>query len=208
MYELVSEDPHRAWRMVQVMIAYSPDVGTLGYVAAGPVEDLMGGEFLPLMRQEAENSPRFRIALGMTNGLAKELEPFAQRTVDFEKLLPIQPLPLTPEEIELMTAYFRQHDTIWAGRLFDELNRYNPPEALFMLQMLLDKASEMPDLLGKVFGQAVNPFVRANFTAYKSELTAIAMRYEALRQYFITTKYPGTKDSEGWADMIRDLGTK
>jgi hypothetical protein len=106
MYELVSEDPHRAWRMVQVMIAYAPDRGTLGVVAAGPVEDLMGGEFLALMRHEAETSPRFRIALGMTYGLAKELEPFAERTADFEKLPPIQPLPVTAGEIELMTAIF------------------------------------------------------------------------------------------------------
>jgi hypothetical protein len=208
LYKFVSEDPHRAWRMVQVMIAYAPDKDILGVVAAGPVEDLMGGEFLPLMRQEAEANPRFRIALGMTYGLAKELEPFAERTADFEKLPPIQPLALTPEEIELMTAYFHQSDTIWAHSLFDELNRYNPPEALAMIQMLLDKAEKNPDLLEDVFVHAVNSFVNANFRAYRSELTTMAMQHEPLRQYFMDTNYPWTNDSEGWASMIRDLNSK
>jgi hypothetical protein len=208
MDELLREDAHRAWRMVQVMIAYAPDSGTLGYVAAGPVENLMGGEFIPLMREEAENSPRFRIALGMTNGLAKELEPFAERTADFEELPPVQPISVTAEEIALMVAYFHNGDTCWAASLFSQLKHHNAAEAFFMLQMLLDKAEKNPELLNDVFVHAVDPFIAINFSGYKSDLTAIAMRNEALRQYFIDTKYPRTNDSEGWADMIRDLSAK
>lgn len=89
MHDLVCDDPHSAWRMVQVMVSYAPDIGTLGHVAAGPVEDLMGGEFLPLIQREAETNPRFRVALAMTNGLARELEPFAERKADFEELPPV-----------------------------------------------------------------------------------------------------------------------
>jgi len=59
-------------------------------VAAGPVEDLMSGEFVTLMRQEAEDNPRFRIYLGMTNDLAEELEPFADRRPEPEVLPPGQ----------------------------------------------------------------------------------------------------------------------
>lgn len=188
MYELVSDDPPRAWRMIQVMVAYAPDRGTLGYVAAGPVEDMMGGDFLMRMREEAEINPRLRIALGMTNGLPKELEPFAEQGAEGEKLPPILPIAVTPEEVELMTAYFHQRDISWTDSFFGDLNRYNPTEALFMLQMLLDKAKNIPDLLEDVFVHAVNPFVHTNFTAYRPELTALAMHNEALRQWF-TTKY-------------------
>src|SRR5262249_38172665 len=143
--------------------------------------------------------------LGMTNGLAKELEPLAERKSDFEELPPIQPIPVTAEELRLMVAYFHNGDTCWSNRLFDELNHENPREALFMVQMLLDKAEKTPDLLEEVFVHAVNPFVYVNFTAYRSELTSMAMRHEALRQWFIKTKHPLTSDAEGWASMIRDL---
>jgi hypothetical protein len=194
--------------MIQVMVAYAPDSGTLGSVAAGPVEDMMGGEYLMLMQREAESSPRFRIALGMTNGLPKELEPFADRISDFEVLPPIQPIAVTPEEIELMTAYFHLSDIGWADLLFGELNRDNPTEAWFMLQLLLDKAEKIPDLLEDVFVHAVSQFISANFTAYRSELTALAMGNEALRERFMKTKHPWTADSEGWASMIRELNSK
>src|SRR5215468_3869402 len=73
------------WRLVQLMVAYAPDEGLLGSVAAGPVEDLMVGESMkPLMRREAEMNPRFRICLGMTNGMPKELEAFEDRETRLE----------------------------------------------------------------------------------------------------------------------------
>jgi hypothetical protein len=74
-----------------------------------------------------------------------------------------------------------------------------------MIQMLLDKAEKHPDLSEDVFVHAVNPFVNANFRAYKSELTTMALQHEALRRYFMNTNSPWTDDSEGWASMIRNL---
>src|SRR5688572_18351005 len=93
----VELDGPARWRMVQVMVAYAPDYGVLGYVAAGPVEDLMGGQFVKLMRLEAENNPRFRICLGMTHGLPEELEPFADRRPEQEVLPPGLPLEVTQD---------------------------------------------------------------------------------------------------------------
>src|SRR5262249_50261321 len=107
-----------------------------------------------------------------------------------------------------MVTLFHHVDTRWADSLLEELNLYDPAEALFMLEMLLDKAEETPDLLKDVFARAVDPFVRFNLTAYRSELTALAMRNEALRQWFIRTIFPWTDDPEAWADMIKKLNSK
>jgi hypothetical protein len=191
--------------MIQVMVAYAPDDALLGYVAAGPVEDLMGGKFLQLMREEAQANPRFRIALGMTNRLHNELEPFADRDREGKRLPPVQPLALTPDEIELMTAYFHLGDTSWASSLFSELNRGNPAEALFMLQLLLDHVERTPHLREEVFVHAVNPFIHVNFATYKSELKALAVSNKALREWFLESKRPWTSDLKGWVAFVREL---
>jgi len=206
-YDLVQNDKPAAWHMIQVMVAYAPDYGSLGSVAAGPVEDLMGGKYLKLMREEAQSNPRFRICLGMTNGLPEELEPFAEKRNKLEVLPPSQSIEATPDEIKLMVAYFHHSDTGWASLLFSELNHNKPDEALFMIRLLLDQAEKYsPQLTEEVFS-AVDSFIHVNFGAYQQELKALAMERESLRQWFLRKTWPPINDSEGWAAFLDGLRT-
>src|SRR3989442_8297556 len=156
--EMIQHDRPRAWRMVQVMVVYAPDQGLLGSVAAGPVENLFG--LKSLMLQEAAKNPRFRICLGMTNGLPEELEPFAERETRLNEVQTTGAIKATPEEIGLMVAWFHHSDTSWASMLLDELNRERPDDAMFVLRLLLASADKYyPHLRETVFLHAFDTFV-------------------------------------------------
>lgn len=67
---LLSEDPEEAWRLILALVERAPDAA-LGFVAAGPIEDLIfgrGAEFADRIEAEARQNPRFRVALDMTWG--------------------------------------------------------------------------------------------------------------------------------------------
>ena len=59
-------DPERLWPIVTALIDRAPDEGTLFYVAAGPLEDLVrnhGARLVDRLADRAEANPRFRMAL-------------------------------------------------------------------------------------------------------------------------------------------------
>jgi len=203
LHEMIEHDRQLAWRMVQVMVAYAPDQGLLASVAAGPVEDLFG--LKQLMRQEAEINPRFRICLGMTNGLPEELEPFADRETRLEAVPTMNTSEATPEEIALMVAWFHHSDTSWAPMLLDELNRGRPDDALFVLRLLLASGDEYPHLREKVFLEVFNTFVQLNFAMYRDELKALARQHDDLRRWCLDMKRGPADDSESWATFLHDL---
>jgi hypothetical protein len=61
-------DPEDAWSLVQALVATAPDDATLGYVAAGPLEDLVkrfGVDLIEEIEESSRRDARFRLALGM-----------------------------------------------------------------------------------------------------------------------------------------------
>jgi hypothetical protein len=204
--EMIKQDRLRAWRMVQVMVAYAPSGDLLAYVAAGPIEDLFGMK--ELMRDEAEKNARFRICLGMTYGLPPELEPFADREKEITKLPSARPIDASPEEISLMTAYFHQSDTMWASAYFEELNAKQPEEALFILRLLLE-SREYPDVREEVFQEAFASFVGKHLARYRTELSTVVQEHEDLRQWCVKRKSPPlcVEDIDGWTAFIRDIAS-
>jgi hypothetical protein len=190
------------WRMVQVMVAYAPDRDVLATVAAGPVEDSFG--LTELMRDEAEKNARFRICLGMAYGLPSELQPFVDHRKESEPLPPGNPVDATPEEINVMTAYFHHSDTMWAPAYFEDLNQRQPEEALFFLRLLL-ASREYPQVRTDVFSDAFARFVRHNFASHRTELRELLLEHEDLRHWCMNKKYPPIKAVEGWDAFVQDL---
>jgi len=190
--------------MVQVMVAYAPCLDVLALIAAGPVEDLFG--LTKLMLDEAEKNPRFRICLGMTNGLPPELEPFADRENRIPTLPPARPMDATAEEITLMTAYFHYFDTMWASKYLEELNGKQPDEALFILRLLLG-SREYPHVREEVFRDAFARFVGKNLARYLTELSTLVQEHEDLRQWCVNRKSSPVhvKDIEGWTAFVHDI---
>jgi len=202
-FELVRHEPLRAWRMVQIMVAYAPSELVLGRVAAGLVEDLMGDPVKPLMLREAEVNPKFRICLGMAHGVPKDLQPFVDRQT---KLADVQAnaIEATAEEINLMVAWFAESATSWAPSLLDNLNRANPDEALFILRLLL-ASKESPHVRESVFVRAFHKFVRQNFPNYREDLVALAREHDDLRQWCVQRNNLLTEVVGGWAAFVEDL---
>jgi hypothetical protein len=201
--EMIENDRLRAWRMVQVMVACAPDRGLLGYVAAGPVEDLTLGDVVkPLMRQEAERNARFRICLGMANALPEELERLADRQT--KELPAATAIQATQDEVALMVAYFHGSDTSWAPTFLEELTRNQPSEALFILRLLV-AADEYPHVRDSVFLHAFDAFIRLNFATYREELKSLALQYDDLRRWCLSRKYCPTDDAESWSAFLQDL---
>lgn len=66
MRQLAQErDPDEAWRIFKRILPLVPDE-SLGYLAAGPIEDLVdfhGTDFVEDMEKLASNDDRFRLAL-------------------------------------------------------------------------------------------------------------------------------------------------
>jgi hypothetical protein len=200
--EMTAKDPLRAWRMVQVMVAYAPARILLANIAAGPVEDLMHRLVIPMGR-EAEVNPRFRICLGMARELPPDLEKLADRQTIIEHVPPIK-VDAAPEEIELMVGWFHHSDTFWAYSLFAELTKRRPEDALFILRLLL--ASDVsPPLRQSVFRDGFVAFARVNFAKYQNALEILIREHEDLRQWCLNLKRSPIDDDQNWADFVRRL---
>ncbi len=64
--DITGSDPERAWLLTLALIERAPDVESLGYVAAGPLEDLLyarGEQFIDRVEDLARRNPKFRQAL-------------------------------------------------------------------------------------------------------------------------------------------------
>jgi Family of unknown function (DUF6869) len=75
-------DLEAAWAMVLVLIERAPDAGTIGFIAAGPLEDIVrmhNGVLGDRILAEARRSPAFRRALAGIWGWASLPEPFGSR---------------------------------------------------------------------------------------------------------------------------------
>jgi hypothetical protein len=63
---LVRDQPEHAWLMILTLVELSPDDTTLGSVAAGPLEDLLGlhpYEFIDRIEQQSRTDAKFRRCL-------------------------------------------------------------------------------------------------------------------------------------------------
>jgi hypothetical protein len=71
MQEYVRTDPPKAWQLTLQLIAAAPDNGSLGLVAAGPLEDLLyarGQLFIDELERLASSDPKFLSALRLIAG--------------------------------------------------------------------------------------------------------------------------------------------
>jgi hypothetical protein len=69
--EYVRTDPTKAWQLTLQLIAAAPDNGSLGLVAAGPLEDLLyarGPLFIDELERLASSDPKFLSALRLIAG--------------------------------------------------------------------------------------------------------------------------------------------
>jgi tetratricopeptide (TPR) repeat protein len=69
--QYVMNNPKKAWELTLRLIAAAPDAGALGYVAAGPLEDLLyarGELFIDELELLAHSDPKFLSALQMIAG--------------------------------------------------------------------------------------------------------------------------------------------
>lgn len=69
--QYVRRDPTKAWVVTLQLIAAARDTGALGYVAAGPLEDLLyarGELFIDDLERLASSDPKFLSALRMVAG--------------------------------------------------------------------------------------------------------------------------------------------
>jgi hypothetical protein len=67
----VRTDPVKAWELTLQLIAAAPDKKALGYIAAGPLEDLLyarGALFIDELERRARSYPKFLSALQMIAG--------------------------------------------------------------------------------------------------------------------------------------------
>jgi hypothetical protein len=67
LYELIHDDPEKAWNVIQIIYKTDSSERMLAIVAAGPVEDLLvynGQEFIDRVEQLADNEPIFKKLLG------------------------------------------------------------------------------------------------------------------------------------------------
>jgi hypothetical protein len=65
-YDLLSRDPERLWRIALCLIEQAPDDAALSYVAAGPLEDILaahGPAFIERVEDKARKDSRFLLAL-------------------------------------------------------------------------------------------------------------------------------------------------
>jgi hypothetical protein len=71
MQEYVEKNPTKAWQLTLQLITAAPDNGALGYVAAGPLEDLLyarGPLFIDELERLAATDPKFLSALRLVAG--------------------------------------------------------------------------------------------------------------------------------------------
>jgi hypothetical protein len=72
MYHIIDGAPEVAWELVTTLIDRAPSDESLGFFAAGPLEDLLsqhGPALIDCVEARAPHDPRFRRALGMLRRL-------------------------------------------------------------------------------------------------------------------------------------------
>jgi hypothetical protein len=62
MMEITRHDPVRAWRLMRLMVAKAPSLRALGYIGAGPIEDLLP-QFIETVAADARDNERLQLAL-------------------------------------------------------------------------------------------------------------------------------------------------
>jgi hypothetical protein len=77
-WELTCNDPERLWTITKALVTAAPDEATLGYIGAGPLEDLLSGygeQFIERIEQQAAADAKFRLSLAIVrqSGMSDEL---------------------------------------------------------------------------------------------------------------------------------------
>src|SRR5262249_47921220 len=65
-HDLIREDPERLWMITKPFVPAAPDEEALGYIGAGPLEDLLsdyGEHFIERVEQQAATDAKFRYCL-------------------------------------------------------------------------------------------------------------------------------------------------
>ena len=202
--DLIQADPLAAWRIVQVMVAFVPDYGTLAAVAAGPVEDLLSDneDFEP-MRREVEINLRFRICLRAAYGLPDDLQRYADEALPDEPLPPSVDAPIpSADQVAVMVAWFHHSDTSWATTFLDEQIRDDPGGAWRIVRLLLRLSDDVPERREDVLLFAVEPFVRQHLDTYRTQLIDLARRRHELRSWLIATERPLVENDDVWKALV------
>jgi len=69
--EFVRTEPIKAWQLTIQLIAAAPDESALGFIAAGPLEDLLyarGEQFIDEVERLASSDPKFLSAIRLIAG--------------------------------------------------------------------------------------------------------------------------------------------
>lgn len=131
MQEYVSTDPTKAWQLTLQLIAAAPDNGVLGFVAAGPLEDLLhaqGPVFIDELERLAASDPKFQSALRLIAG------PFTQEFDVSNRIVKAAGVPLPcvdddwpscmpPEEAEMEDGLSSDQEARAALLTLQELDR-------------------------------------------------------------------------------------
>jgi uncharacterized protein DUF6869 len=77
-WEITCGDPERLWTITKALVTAAPDEATLGYIGAGPLEDLLSGygeQFIERIEQQAAADAKFRLSLAIVrqSGMSDEL---------------------------------------------------------------------------------------------------------------------------------------
>jgi hypothetical protein len=77
-WEITCGDPERLWTITKALVTAAPDEGTLQYIGAGPLEDLLSGygeQFIERIEQQAVADAKFRLSLAIVrqSGMSDEL---------------------------------------------------------------------------------------------------------------------------------------
>lgn len=64
MSEIVRHDPERGWRLTRLLINEAPSLRALGYIGAGPLEDLLP-QFIEVVAAAARDDERLQFALSV-----------------------------------------------------------------------------------------------------------------------------------------------
>jgi hypothetical protein len=76
--DLTCNDPERLWTITKALMTAAPDEGALGYIGAGPLEDLLfsyGGQFIERIERRAAVDAKFRLSLSIVrrSGMSDEI---------------------------------------------------------------------------------------------------------------------------------------
>lgn len=207
--ELIDSDPVAAWQMIQLLVAYAPDYGTLAAVAAGPVEDLLSRDnAFEAMRREAEVNPRFRVCLQGAYGLPDDLQKHADKAVGTESLPPRTSPPAgSAEQIALMVSWFHHSDTHWAITVLEERIKREPENAWRVLRVLLRLADDLRERQHDVFLFGFDAFLRRHLATHITSIIDLARRHEDLRAWFLAAKRPPVDNLDLWKEFIDKLAS-